>query len=138
MVRIAPPQPPATGSATPADATENRTTATPPAQTAATSAGEYTRTGPGPIALIRMRWTARAVGSIAFVVDEVMGDNGTPVTSGPMSREAAIQLIDQRAQAAHDRYAELRSELAWPDDKAADDPPRERAAIMPPGPPPVD
>lgn len=109
-----------------------------PAQTGAQAAETYTRIGPGPIASIRMRWTARAVGSIAFVVDEAMGDNGTSVTSGPMSREAAIKLIDERAQAAHDRYAQLRSELAWSDDKAPDDPAVERAAIMPPGPPPVD
>ena len=83
-----------------------------------------------------MRWTARPVGSITFVVDEVMGDNGTPVTSRPMSREAAIKLIDERAQAAHEQYALLRSELAWPDDKAEE--PAKPAVVMPPGPPPVD
>lgn len=136
MVRIVPPQPPATGSATTADGTENRTAAPHPAQTGAAASEGYTRTGPGPIAAIRMRWTARPVGSITFVVDEVMGDNGTPVTSRPMSREAAIKLIDDRAQAAHEQYALLRSELAWPDDKA-EEPPKP-AVIMPPGPPPVD
>jgi hypothetical protein len=83
-----------------------------------------------------MRWTLRAVGSITFVVDEVTGDNGTPVTSRPMSREAAIKLIDERAQAAHERYALLRSELAWPDDKAEE--PAKPATAMPPVPPPVD
>ncbi len=128
MVRIDPPQQPAIAPGAGSDPTHADAKAT----------ETYTRTGPGPIASIRMRWTARAVGSIAFVVDEVMGDDGMPVTSGPMSREAAIKLIDERAQAAHDRYAELRSELAWPDDKAPDEPPGERAAIMPPGPPPVD
>ena len=100
MVRIIPPQPPATGPTPTADATENRTAELHPAQTGATTSEGYTRTGPGPIAAIRMRWTARPVGSITFVVDEVMGDNGTPVTSRPMSREAAIKLIDERAQAA--------------------------------------
>lgn len=107
---------------------------TPPTQPAAAPADNtYTRTGPGPIAAIRTRWTARPVGSITFVVDEVMGDNGTPVTSRPMSREAAIKLVDERAQAAHERYALLRSELAWPMEEAA-----EPAVAMPPVPPPVD
>jgi hypothetical protein len=102
-------------------------------QTEATASEGYTRTGPGPIASIRTRWTARPVGSITFVVDEVMGENGTPVTSRPMSREAAIKLIDERAQAAHERYALLRSDLAWPTDDAA-----EPEVEMPPVPPPVD
>ena len=118
MVRIVPPQPPATGLTTKADATASE---------------GYTRTGPGPIAAIRMRWTARPVGSVTFVVDEAMGDNGTPVTSRPMSREAAIKLIDERAQAAHERYALLRNELAWPTEDTA-----EPAVAMPPVPPPVD
>lgn len=73
------------------------------------------------------------MGTITFVVDEVMGDNGTPVTSRPMSREAAIKLVDERAQAAHERYALLRSELAWPTEEAV-----EPTVVMPPVPPPVD
>ena len=133
MVRSVPPQPPATDSATAAGVTENRTAEPHPAQTDATASEGYTRTGPGPIASIRTRWTARPVGSITFVVDEVMGENGTPVTSRPMSREAAIKLIDERAQAAHERYALLRSDLAWPTDGAA-----EPEVEMPPVPPPVD
>ena len=59
--------------------------------------------------------------------------SGTPVTSSPMSREAAIKLIDERAQAAHEHYALLRNELAWPTEEAA-----EPAVAMPPVPPPVD
>ncbi|MBN8963077.1 MAG: hypothetical protein J0H71_18245 [Rhizobiales bacterium] len=113
--------------------TKTQAAETIPAQTDASAPKGYTRTGPGPIASIRMRWTARAVGSITFVVDEVMGDNGTPVTSRPMSRDAAIKLIDERAQAAHERYALLRSELAWPTEAT-----EEPAVAMPPGPPPVD
>lgn len=133
MVRSVPPQPPATDSVTATGVTENRTTEPHPAQADAAASEGYTRTGPGPIASIRTRWTARPVGSITFVVDEVMGENGTPVTSRPMSREAAIKLIDERAQAAHERYALLRSDLAWPTDDAA-----EPEVEMPPVPPPVD
>jgi hypothetical protein len=136
MVRIVPPQPPATGSATTSNATENRTAETPPAQTGAAASEGYTRTGPGPIASIRTRWTLRAVGSITFVVDEVMGETGTPVTSRPMSRDAAIKLIDERAEAAHQRHAQLRGELAWPDGEAEE--PEKPATVMPPVPPPVD
>lgn len=133
MVRSVPPQPTATDSARATGVTENRTTEPHPAQADAAASEGYTRTGPGPIASIRTRWTARPVGSITFVVDEVMGENGTPVTSRPMSREAAIKLIDERAQAAHERYALLRSDLAWPTDDAA-----EPEVEMPPVPPPVD
>lgn len=135
MVRIIPPQSPTTGPVATVTVTSTQpVAATPPAPTdAAPDDNTYTRTGPGPIGAIRMRWTARPVGSITFVVDEVMGENGTPVTSHPMSREAAIKLIDERAQAAHERYALLRSELAWPTEEAA-----ESAVPMPPVPPPVD
>lgn len=135
MVRIIPPQPSTAGPVTTVTVAKTQpAAATPPTQTATTPTdNNYTRTGPGPIAAIRMRWTARPVGSITFVVDEAMGDNGTPATSRPMSREAAIKLIDERAQAAHERYALLRSELAWPTEDAA-----EPAVVMPPGPPPVD
>jgi hypothetical protein len=135
MVRIVPPQTPAAGMVATVTVTKAQAAA-PTSETAAAAApadAAYTRTGPGPIESIRMRWTARAVGSITFVVDETMGDNGTPITSRPMSREAAIKLIDERAQAAHERYALLRSELAWPTEESA-----EPAVAMPPGPPPVD
>lgn len=135
MVRIIPPQPPTIGPVPPVTVTNIQpAAATPPTQPVTAPADNaYTRTGPGPIASIRMRWTLRAVGSITFVVDEVMGDSGTPVTSSPMSREAAIKLIDERAQAAHEHYALLRNELAWPTEEAA-----EPAVAMPPVPPPVD
>lgn len=133
MVRIVPPQPPAAGPATTSTATERQTAEPHPAQTAAAANEGYTRTGPGPIASIRTRWTARPVGSITFVVDEVMGENGTPLTSRPMSREAAIELIDERAQTAHERYALLRNELTWPTEEVA-----EPVVEAPPVPPPAD
>ena len=139
MVRIVPPQPPKPGPATPVTAPQAQPAASAPAPTQAATApadSPYTRTGPGPLASIRMRWTLRAVGSITFVVDETMGDSGAPVTSPPMSREAAIKLIDERAQAAHERYALLRNDLAWPEDTA--DEPAKPATVMPPVPPPLD
>lgn len=133
MADTDPPRPAVSVTVKAVNVTKIQAAETTPAQTDASAPKGYTRTGPGPIASIRMRWSLRAVGSITFVVDEVMGDNGTPVTSRPMSRDAAIKLIDERAQAAHERYALLRSELAWPTEEAA-----EPAVVMPPMPPPVD
>lgn len=133
MADTDPPRPVITVKPVTVTRTQPAATTSPTPTAAAPTDNAYTRTGPGPIAAIRTRWTARPVGSITFVVDEVMGDNGTPVTSRPMSRDAAIKLIDERAQAAHERYALLRNELAWPTEETA-----EPAVVMPPVPPPVD
>src|SRR5438552_1994973 len=58
---------------------------TPVAPTA--EADGYSKLGPGPMEAIRFRWTVRRADDGAYYVDETIGANSVPVTSGPMSAE---------------------------------------------------
>jgi hypothetical protein len=71
----------------------------------------YTKFGPGPIDAIRVKWMARAIGNGMYVVDETVGENATPFTSPPMSGDSAIKFIDERERDAHQRFAQLQSEM---------------------------
>jgi len=71
----------------------------------------YTKVGPGPIAAIRFKWTVRRADSDNYFVDEMVGENSTPKTSGPMPKEAAERLVDDREAEARLRFEELRSEM---------------------------
>ena len=71
----------------------------------------YTKFGPGPMAAIRFKWTVR-LDNGDYYVDETIGENSTPIVSGPMSREAAIQMVDDRESEARRRFEQLRSEMA--------------------------
>ncbi|WOH69647.1 hypothetical protein [Bradyrhizobium sp. BWA-3-5] len=71
----------------------------------------YTKFGPGPMAAIRFKWTVR-LDNGDYYVDETIGENSTPIVSGPMSREAAIQMVDDREGEARRRFEQLRSEMA--------------------------
>jgi hypothetical protein len=80
---------------------------------AAASSGEiYSRIGPGPLAAIRFKWTARPDENGDYFVDETIGENSAPITTGPMSREAAVRLVDDRERYARQRFEELRSQMA--------------------------
>ena len=70
----------------------------------------YTKFGPGPMAAIRFKWTVR-LDNGDYYVDETIGENSTPIVSGPMSREAAIQMVDDRESEARRRFEQLRSEM---------------------------
>ncbi|MGJ5204911.1 hypothetical protein [Bradyrhizobium sp. HKCCYLR20261] len=70
----------------------------------------YTKVGPGPISAIRFRWTARR-GEDGYYVDETVGPTSIAVSSGPMSAEAAIKMVDTRAHEAVDRFELLKSEM---------------------------
>ena len=70
----------------------------------------YSRIGPGPMAAIRFKWTVR-VDNGDFYVDETIGENSNPVVTGPMTREAAIQLVDDRESDARRRFEHLKSEM---------------------------
>ena len=72
----------------------------------------YCKVGPGPIASIRFKWTARRAEDGEFYIDETVGESSAPVTSGPMSRDAAIKFIDDRESDARQRFESLRSEMA--------------------------
>lgn len=72
----------------------------------------YFKVGPGPMAAIRFKWAIRRGDGEEFFVDETIGENSASVTSGPMSREAAVKLVDDREAEAHRRFEDLRNEMA--------------------------
>ena len=71
----------------------------------------YSRHGPGPMASIRFKWTVRLENG-DYYVDETIGENSTPVVNGPMSREAAIQMVNDRESDARRRFEQLKSEMS--------------------------
>lgn len=71
----------------------------------------YFRTGPGPFDEIRFRWTARREKSGLFYVDETVGQNSRPLTTGPMPRDAAVKYINEREREARQRFADLKAEM---------------------------
>jgi len=91
---------------------EQRPVAPPPIPVAPTpiEAHGYSRHGPGPMASIRFKWTVRLENG-NYYVDETIGENSAPIVSGPMSREAAIQMVDDRESDARRRFEQLKSEM---------------------------
>jgi hypothetical protein len=75
-------------------------------------AGGYFKIGPGPIAAIRFRWSVRLADDGAYYVDETIGVNSLPAVAGPMTREAAVRMVDDREGEARRRFEELKSEMA--------------------------
>jgi len=70
----------------------------------------YSKLGPGPMAAIRFRWTVREDGS-DYYVDETIGENSIPIVIGPMNKDAAIRLVDDREAEACRRFEQLKSEM---------------------------
>ena len=73
-------------------------------------AAGYSKLGPGPMAAIRFRWTVREDQG-DYYVDETIGENSTPIVSGPMTRDAAIKLVDDRESEARQRFENLKNEM---------------------------
>jgi hypothetical protein len=71
----------------------------------------YSKIGPGPMAAIRFKWTVREDRG-DYYVDETIGAYSTPVVSGPMTKDAAIQFVDDREADARHRFELLKSEMA--------------------------
>jgi hypothetical protein len=71
----------------------------------------YSKIGPGPIAAIRFKWTVRHQTDDDYYVDETIGENSAPITAGPMSRDAAVRLVDDREYEAQRKFDQLRSEM---------------------------
>ena len=71
----------------------------------------YSRVGPGPMAAIRFKWTVREDNG-QFYVDETIGENSTPIVSGPMDKSAAMRFVDDREQEARLRFEQLKQEMA--------------------------
>jgi hypothetical protein len=72
----------------------------------------YTKFGPGPLTAVRFKWTTRRDENGDYFVHETIGESSYPLISGPMTKEAAIELVDDRERAARRRFEELRSEMA--------------------------
>ena len=72
----------------------------------------YSKIGPGPMAAIRFRWTVRRGDGEAYYVDETIGENSVPAISGPMTKDAAVRMVDDREYEACRRFEELKSEMA--------------------------
>jgi hypothetical protein len=92
--------------------TEPEKTAEPPVVADEFPAEGYSKTGPGPMAALRFKWTARCDDHGDYYVDETVGDNSRPITSGPMSKEAAIQFVDDRASEARQRFEQIKDEMS--------------------------
>jgi hypothetical protein len=82
-----------------------------PIDPALIEADGYHKVGPGPMATIRIKWTARREDNGDYYVDETIGDNSTPIVSGPMGRDAAISFVDERETEARRQFEQLKSEM---------------------------
>ena len=82
-----------------------------PLAPAAVEAEGYSKVGPGPMAAIRFKWTARRDDQGHFYVDETIGENSAPVVTGPMSAEDAIRMVDTSESEARQRFEQIRSEM---------------------------
>ncbi len=74
-------------------------------------AAGYSKLGPGPMAAIRFKWTVREDHG-DYYVDETIGENSTPLVTGPMTKDAAIKFVDDRESEARLRFEQLKSEMA--------------------------
>jgi hypothetical protein len=83
-----------------------------PEITEQTALDGYSKSGPGPIEAIRFKWTVRHAGNGQYFVDETIGDQSRPITSGPMSADAAVRFVDDQASEARQRFEALRNEMA--------------------------
>ena len=81
----------------------------PPPAPAVEAAG-YSKLGPGPMAAIRFKWTVREEHG-AYYVDETIGENSTPIVSGPMTKDDAIKLVDDRESEARQRFEQIKGEM---------------------------
>ncbi|MGO8909335.1 MAG: hypothetical protein ACLQDM_08445 [Bradyrhizobium sp.] len=72
----------------------------------------YSKLGPGPMEAMRFKWTVRSQGNGQYFVDETIGENSRPTSSGPMSADTAIRFVDDQASEARQRFEALRSEMA--------------------------
>jgi hypothetical protein len=76
-----------------------------------TSADGYSKTGPGPMAAIRFKWTVRRENNGEYYVDETIGENSQAIVNGPMSGDAAVRFVDDREEEARQRFEQLKSEM---------------------------
>jgi hypothetical protein len=83
-----------------------------PAEPSPVEADGYSKTGPGPLQAIRFKWTVRRDDKGDYYVDETIGDNSVPISTGPMPKDAAIKLVDDRESEARRRFESIKREMA--------------------------
>lgn len=71
----------------------------------------YSKTGPGPLQAIRFKWSVRRDDRGDYFVDETIGDNSAPISSGPMTGEEAIRFVDERESEARRRFEGIRRDM---------------------------
>ena len=71
----------------------------------------YFKVGPGPMRAIRFKWTVRRADNDEYFVDETIGESSTAIVSGPMTKEAAVKLVDERESDTRQRFEQLRHEM---------------------------
>jgi hypothetical protein len=72
----------------------------------------YCKVGPGPMESIRFKWIIRRDSDGRYFVDETIGENSRPISTGPLSADAAISFVDDQASEARQRFEALRNEMA--------------------------
>jgi hypothetical protein len=72
----------------------------------------YSKMGPGPLQAIRFKWTVRRDDKGDYFVDETIGENSVPISSGPMQEDAAIRFVDERESEAQRRFEGIKREMA--------------------------
>ena len=72
----------------------------------------YSKIGPGPLQAIRFKWTVRRDDKGDYFVDETIGENSVPISSGPMPKDAAIKFVDDRESEARRRFEGIKREMA--------------------------
>ena len=71
----------------------------------------YYKVGPGPMAAIRFKWKVRCDEHGDYYVDETIGENSIPIVSGPLTKDAAVRLVDARESEARHRFNQIKSEM---------------------------
>ncbi len=72
----------------------------------------YFKSGPGLMQALRFKWKVRRDENGEYYVDETIGENSSPIISGPMTREAAIKFVDDSEAEARRRFELLKSEMS--------------------------
>lgn len=80
----------------------------------------YSKSGPGPLDQLRFRWTARRGDDGRYYVDETIGTNSLPISSGPMPKHMVIAFIDQRQRDAVARFEKLKSQILHGSERGAE------------------
>lgn len=91
---------------------ESPIAADPPSDVDVAQDDAYTKFGPGPLVAVRFKWTTRRDDNGDYFVHETIGESSYPLVTGPMTRDAAIEFVDDRERDARRRFEELRSEMA--------------------------